>query len=576
MQFQYNSDYPDLSSASAPLEFPPANPIPCARITTRVFHPTRNQVATVQNVLVRTMNTLTMGGNRMGNHENDDVDSMSSNMSSSSSSSSDDDSMNLDDDDDDEGASRLPQQLQKENDANEIKHAYWIQRTIREAIYGRVLLAVILKRRSRSLALADGAEWEVTPDHCAVKEMSWQHIRRERDRLAEDPIKEVSSMEYLNRWWQQSQQRKSQQEISSPLNVQQQFLQSQQQQQQQQQQLIPSEQRQQFENNVSNNHADVTQSFLDMRNTNIMMPLDLLSDERNLYSIMPYCDGGELFERLDINERFSENEARYWMDQLLNVSPIGKNKGENTHTPLYPNKRFSLVLLHIVNCIQGLENLQKIGICHRDMSLENLLVHKDSALIIDMGMCLLVPYCEEDPASLALSFDNMRMNGGQGAAVAANNPQVNELLSQNQKPRHSSLTNFPPSGRLRRRSLIRPQGTCGKWIYMSPEIYRNEEPFDGFAVDMWAAGVILFLMLTGFPPWERACPTDERFHYMTAGYLVQMLTEWEIGLSSDSMDLLQRMLFLDPKDRLSLDQVRAHPWMVNGCRDPPIGLNQNR
>ena len=108
---------------------------------------------------------------------------------------------------------------------------------------------------------------------------------------------------------------------------------------------------------------------------------------------------------------------------------------------------------------------------------------------------------------------------------------------------------------------------------MSPEIYESKEPFDGFAVDMWAAGVILFLMLTGFPPWERACQTDERFHYMTAGYLVQMLSEWEIGLSSDAMDLLQRMLFLDPKDRLSLDQVRAHPWMVNGRRAHPLGLS---
>ena len=109
-------------------------------------------------------------------------------------------------------------------------------------------------------------------------------------------------------------------------------------------------------------------------------------------------------------------------------------------------------------------------------------------------------------------------------------------------------------------------------MYMSPEIYRDEEPFDGFAVDMWAAGVILFLMLTGFPPWERACQTDERFHYMSSGYLVQMLTEWDIGLSSDAMDLLQRMFFLDPKDRLSLEQVRAHPWMVNGRREHPFGL----
>lgn len=64
----------------------------------------------------------------------------------------------------------------------------------------------------------------------------------------------------------------------------------------------------------------VAESFRAMRESNIMMPLDLLTDERNLYSIMPYCDGGELFERLDLNERFSEDEARYWMDQILNVS----------------------------------------------------------------------------------------------------------------------------------------------------------------------------------------------------------------------------------------------------------------
>merc|ERR1711971_56514 len=120
-----------------------------------------------------------------------------------------------------------------------------------------------------------------------------------------------------------------------------------------------------------------------------------------------------------------------------------------------------------------------------------------------MGMCLLVPYCEEDPTSLAVSFDNMKMNGGQQGTVvtSANNQQTASFLPNQQ---HSSIRKNPVCGRgrLRRRSLIRPQGTCGKWIYMSPEIYRNEEPFDGFAVDMWAAGVILFLMLTGFPPWD--------------------------------------------------------------------------
>ena len=145
------------------------------------------------------------------------------------------------------------------------------------------------------------------------------------------------------------------------------------------------------------------------------------------------------------------------------------------------------------------------------MSLENLLVHRNGALIIDMGMCLRIPFEQQTapiPAgrnnhtSLATSFGNLTVNGTTRTSATAPAGNMNEL--------------------------------------------------------------------TGFPPWERACPTDDRFRYMTAGYLVQMLTEWEIGLSGDAMDLLQRMLFLDPKDRLCLQQVKAHPWMTNGPLEAPV------
>lgn len=502
MQFQFNSDYPGvaqdgspyLATARDPLEFPPAQPIPCAKITTRVYHPKRNQVATVQNVLVRTdaaaMMMAATGPNT--NDDNDAVSWSSDDMSSSSSSqrSSDLQSTTMDTDQPThtntynnsyDAANTLVAQggpLQQDD-----IRAYWIQRTVREAIYGRVLFAVVLRRRVPSGAQNDNAEWEVTEHHCAVKEMSWQHIRRERDRLAEDPIKEVSAMQYLKKWHS-------------------------------------------YTSVVRDDHSGkmldgVLKSFQVILETNIMMPLDLLSDDRHLYSIMPYCNGGELFERLDLNERFTEPEARYWMHQVLN----------------------------------GLENLQNAGITHRDISLENLLVHESGALIIDLGMCLRVPFQEESTAGLSASFYNMTMNG--------------ENKTFNQTIQSASAEQQTFSGRSRPRHLILPQGTCGKWIYMSPEIYKNRTPFDGFAVDMWAAGVILFLMLTGFPPWERACQTDERFKYMTAGYLVPMLTEWDVGLSGDAMDLLQRMLFLDPKDRLSLDQVRAHPWMIRGPLQPP-------
>eukprot|EP00542_Grammatophora_oceanica_P021502 CAMPEP_0194051396 /NCGR_PEP_ID=MMETSP0009_2-20130614/40248_1 /TAXON_ID=210454 /ORGANISM="Grammatophora oceanica, Strain CCMP 410" /LENGTH=412 /DNA_ID=CAMNT_0038698453 /DNA_START=270 /DNA_END=1508 /DNA_ORIENTATION=- len=386
------------------------------------------------------------------------MDDSSSSSSSSSDDSSDNDSMQ-------DSVSNLPAQPTNSTNSTQ-ERAYWLQRTIREAIYGRVLYAVVLERRPIQ------GDWTVTGTACAIKEMSWQHIRKERDRLAEDPIKEVSAMAYLKQWYSS-----------------------------------------QKEQTVDSAEA----SFDAMEDTNIMMPLDLLSDDRHLYSIMPFCDGGELFERLDLNERFSEGEARYWMFQVLN----------------------------------GLENMQRAGICHRDMSLENLLVHKDGCLIIDMGMCLRVPYTNGGTGdALTESFDNLALNGKRNTIPF-------------EKVDNISPINAVRDGRNTPRQMITPQGTCGKWIYMSPEIYKNKDPFDGFAVDIWAAGVILFLMLTGFPPWERACLTDDRFKYMTAGYLVQMLTEWDIGLSSDAMDLLQRMLWLDAKDRLSLEQVRAHPWMAN-------------
>lgn len=257
VQFQYNSDFPILD-AKPPAEFPPANPSPCARITTRVFDVNTGKVETVPNVLVKTMMPAQLSSATTDSMDED---------SSSSSSDDDDDSIIRPDDKD------IAMDVSNTTSTASEECAYWMQRTVREAIYGRVLYAIVLKRRPRTAEPM--AEWELTRHKCAIKEMSWQHIRKERDRLAEDPIKEVSAMQYLQKFFQE------------------------------------------INNNTTDNNEDF---FRPIMETNIMMPLDLLSDDRHLYSIMPYCDGGELFDRLDLNERFSEEEARYWMHQVLNVS----------------------------------------------------------------------------------------------------------------------------------------------------------------------------------------------------------------------------------------------------------------
>ena len=99
---------------------------------------------------------------------------------------------------------------------------------------------------------------------------------------------------------------------------------------------------------------------------------------------------------------------------------------------------------------------------------------------------------------------------------------------------------------------------------MAPEIFANTDDFDGFAIDLWATAVILYIMLTGFPPYDQASRADRRFELIVSGRLMEQLENWDIHLSREAGDLLQRMLQLDPSRRLTLAQVLTHPWVVCG------------
>ncbi|KAL3777795.1 hypothetical protein HJC23_003568 [Cyclotella cryptica] len=244
---------------------------------------------------------------------------------------------------------------------------------------------------------------------------------------------------------------------------------------------------------------------------NVLGSSEVLQDNEYLYSVMPFCRGGDLFgivlaaaEERQANEELegaggmSEPVARYWFRQLL----------------------------------FGLHYLQSKGICHRDLSLENILVDVNHCLVIDMGMCLRVPYyCPWEP----------------GRAVDVTQGTV--------------------------RRLITPMGTCGKKNYMSPEIFANKTNFDGFAVDLWSAGVILYIMVTGFPPYDMPAKEDERFQIICNGDLMKQLEAWEIYISEEAGHLLQWMLSPNPEDRPTLSQVMLHEWVVDGAIEPPTSHN---
>ena len=92
---------------------------------------------------------------------------------------------------------------------------------------------------------------------------------------------------------------------------------------------------------------------------------------------------------------------------------------------------------------------------------------------------------------------------------------------------------------------------CGSPYYMAPEVCGREKY--GPAVDVWSSGVVLFILLTGAPPWERP-PTFGRAPDLDVGR--------DLGhVSHDAVDLILKMLRPFPGDRCTAEEALQHPWL---------------
>lgn len=91
----------------------------------------------------------------------------------------------------------------------------------------------------------------------------------------------------------------------------------------------------------------------------------------------------------------------------------------------------------------------------------------------------------------------------------------------------------------------------------APEVVPSHlQPYDAAAADVWSLGVLLFVMVTGRPPWTAPGRKDRNFARLLDGTF-----EWPADVHKDLRHLLQSMLTVTPADRPSLSQLRAHPWV---------------
>jgi serine/threonine-protein kinase CHEK2 len=114
---------------------------------------------------------------------------------------------------------------------------------------------------------------------------------------------------------------------------------------------------------------------------------------------------------------------------------------------------------------------------------------------------------------------------------------------------------------------------CGTPNYLAPEVlitrgagcYTNK-------VDNWSLGVILYICLSGYPPFNEEDTSVSLENQIKRGMYNFKGDEWS-SVSIDAIDLIRKLMCIEPENRFSLDEVLEHKWIKN---DFDMKLKANR
>ena len=132
---------------------------------------------------------------------------------------------------------------------------------------------------------------------------------------------------------------------------------------------------------------------------------------------------------------------------------------------------------------------------------------------------------------------------------------------------------------------------CGSPSYASPEIIKGE-PYNGFSIDIWASGIIMFAMLCGYLPFDDdddeeeekeekshednkkdendidSSSSDESNESDDNEILFQKILEGKLDfpdyLSKDAIDLMKKILVVDPEKRIEIKDIKKHKFYLLG------------
>ncbi|XP_042523576.1 serine/threonine-protein kinase Chk2 [Dipodomys spectabilis] len=135
----------------------------------------------------------------------------------------------------------------------------------------------------------------------------------------------------------------------------------------------------------------------------------------------------------------------------------------------------------------------------------------------------------------------------------------NVLLSSQEEHCIIKITDFGQSKILGETSLMRT--LCGTPTYLAPEVLLSVGT-TGYnrAVDCWSLGVILFVCLSGYPPFSEHKTQVSLKDQITSGKYTFIPEVWA-DVSEKALDLVKKLLVVDPKARLTTEEALNHPWL---------------
>ena len=100
---------------------------------------------------------------------------------------------------------------------------------------------------------------------------------------------------------------------------------------------------------------------------------------------------------------------------------------------------------------------------------------------------------------------------------------------------------------------------CGSPCYAAPEMLQGNKYY-GIQVDIWSIGIILFAMINGFLPFE-----DDN-NALLCKKILECKLDFPYPLSDIVIDILHKILTVNPEKRITLDEIKKHEFYLMGLK----------